>query len=116
MGEGLHRWVMLSTMLPPTSPELVRDDVRPYFLWWTDATTGDLRRQLQSPDPAVRGYWMAALLREANSRDVWLFVQPDAIRRDWEFLARHLGRGRVMWAWLLDIDDAQARPQLAKAI
>jgi hypothetical protein len=93
--------------LPPTTPELVEDATRPYFLWWTDATAGDLRVHLRSSDPDERGYWMGALLREANSRDVWLFVRPDDIRRAWASVRRHLGRSRAMWAWLLGIDESQ---------
>lgn len=90
-------------MLPPTSDALARDEARPYFLWWTDATVGDLRRHLASPDPAERAYWMGALLREANSRDVWLYVTPGDIRQLWAELIRHLGRSRAMWSWLLDV-------------
>lgn len=90
--------------LPPTSEELRRDETRPYFLWWTTATVGDLRRHLAAEDVSVRAYWTGALLREANSRDVWLFVSPAELRRDWRHLRRHLGRTRAMWAWLLGIE------------
>jgi hypothetical protein len=31
----------------------------------------------------VRAYWTGALLREANTRDVWLFVTPAALREEW---------------------------------
>jgi hypothetical protein len=47
---------------------------------------------------------MGALLREANTRDVWVFVTPEDVRRDWQHLTRHLGRTRAMWAWLLRIE------------
>lgn len=90
--------------LPITTAEITSAKARPYFLWWTDATVGDLISYLQDPDPAVRAYWMGALLREANTRDVWAFVSPEEIRRDWPHLLRHLGRAREMWAWLLDLD------------
>ena len=93
-----------SGMLGPTSAEILRDDARPYFLWWTDATIADLRRHLASDDPTERAYWMGALLREANTRDVWPFVTPNAVRRDWALISRYLGRARPMWAWLLRID------------
>lgn len=91
-------------MLPPTSEDLRRDDVRPYFLWWTDATVGELRAHLASPDPAHAAYWLGALLREANTRDVWLFTSPDDVRRLWPHVLRHLGRSRERWAWLLGCD------------
>lgn len=90
-------------VLPPTSPDLNRNDVKPYFLWWCDASTGDLRAHLADDDPQTRAYWLGALLREANTRDVWLFTTPDAIRRDWAHLQRHLGRSGPMWGFLLGL-------------
>ena len=92
-------------MLAPTSPDVLRDDARPYFLWWTDATVADLRRHLASDDVTERAYWLGALMREANTRDVWPFVTPSDVRRDWERVRRHLGRSRAMWAWLLRIES-----------
>ena len=108
-------------VLPPTSPQLRSPDHRPYFLWWTDCSVAGLHAHLADPDPAVRGYWLGALLREANSRDVWLFTNPDQIRREWRHVLPHLGRARPMWGWLLELDalwpPAEARgavcPQIA---
>ena len=91
--------------LPPTSARLYDDAHRPYFLWWAEATVGDLRIALADPDPQVRAYWMGALLREANTRDVWLFVSPEMIRAHWGALQRHLGRSRPMWAYLLGLPN-----------
>jgi hypothetical protein len=93
-------------VLPPTSSDLLRDETRPYFVWWVDMTVGRLRRLLASADVAERAYWLGVLLREANSRDVWLFTTPAQIRREWPHLIRHLGRARAMWAWLLDLDPS----------
>ena len=87
-----------------TSPDLLLDETRPYFLWWTGATVGELRRHLASPDPATRLYWLGALLREANTRDVWLYVTPAAIRDAWSGVARYLERSRAMWAYLLGLE------------
>jgi len=97
--------------LPPTSPDLLLPETRPYFLWWTDCTVADLRQHLASDDPAERGYWMGALLREANSRDVWLYIKPAQVRADWDHVLRHLGRARERWAWLLGMPgDWPPRP------
>ena len=90
--------------LPPTSPNLLQPATRPYFLWWTDVTVGDLRELLASEDLEVRAYWMGALLREANTRDVWLFVRPAGIRALWPRLIRYLGRSRAMWSYLLGLE------------
>jgi hypothetical protein len=91
--------------LGPTSPDLLRDDTRPYFLFWTDATVADFRAHLASSDLEERAYWMGALLREANTRDVWLFVTSDEIRELWPKLVRYLGRARSMWAYLLQLPE-----------
>src|SRR3990172_6900773 len=89
--------------LPPTSASLLDDEARPYFLWWTRTTVGELKLHLQSPDLDERAYWLGALLREANTRDVWLFTNEREIRSLWSYLLRHLGRPRNMWAWLLGL-------------
>lgn len=104
-----------AAFLPPTSATIGDPATRPYFLWWTDATVADFRRHLQDPVPSQRAYWMGALLREANTRDVWTFVTPDEIREAWPHLIRHLGRSRGMWAYLLAI-DAAVEPPLSAAV
>lgn len=101
---------MTAGRLPPTTETLLDETARPYFLWWTDATVGQLKEHLASPDPEERAYWMAALLREANTRDVWLFVRPDDIRELWPRLIRYLGRSRQMWAWLLKLPTPEWPP------
>ena len=89
--------------LPPTTASLFHDDARPYFLWWTDCTVGELKARLRSPRAEERAYWLGALLREANTRDVWLFTTVDEIRTQWDQVLRHLGKSREMWAWLLGL-------------
>ena len=63
-------------VLPPTHDDLANASCRPYFLWWADTTAGELRTHLHSTDAEERAYWTGALPREANTRDVWLFVTP----------------------------------------
>ena len=100
--------------LGPTTPELLRDDARPYFLFWTDATVADLRAHWASPELEERAYWTGALLREANTRDVWLFVTPAEIRALWPRLVRYLGRARSMWAFLLGLPEPTWPPREAE--
>lgn len=100
--------------LGPTTPDLLRDEARPYFLFWTDATVADLRGHLASADLEERAYWMGALLREANTRDVWLFVTPPILRTHWPSLVRHLGRSRAMWAYLLGLPEPTWPPVEAR--
>lgn len=100
--------------LPPTSAALAHDETRPYFLWWMDATVGDLRVGLRATDPDERAYWMGALLREANTRDVWLYVTPEEVRALWPHLLRHLGRARGMWRYLLQMPELAWPPEDAR--
>jgi hypothetical protein len=100
--------------LGPTSPQLLDGDTRPYFLWWTDLTVAGFRARLSSTDPTERAYWMGALLREANTRDVWAFVRPADIRALWPHLRRHLGRSRAMWAFLLELPNEAWPPPEAR--
>jgi hypothetical protein len=93
-------------MLPPTSPDVLRPDARPYFLWWSPLTVAEFRAKLASEDEGERAYYVGALLREANTRDVWPFVTPMEIRALWPSLRRHLGRRRPTWAFLLDLPEA----------
>ncbi|MCC7541306.1 MAG: hypothetical protein IT379_34125 [Deltaproteobacteria bacterium] len=93
----------MGTLLPPTSPDLQDPAATPYFVWWTPCTVRDLRAHLASDDADERAYWLGVLLREANSRDVWLFTTVAEIRAAWPLLQRHLGRTRERWAWLLDL-------------
>ncbi|MCL2725803.1 MAG: hypothetical protein FWD69_15355 [Polyangiaceae bacterium] len=102
------------TRLGPTSLALLQDDTRPYFLFWTDATVADLRAHLASQDLEERAYWMGALLREANTRDVWLFVTQAEIRALWPRLVRYLGRARAMWSYLLGLPEPSWPPPEAK--
>lgn len=102
---------MTAPRLPPTTAALLDDDARPYFLWWTDATVGSFKEHLRSRDLERRAYWMGALLREANTRDVPLFVDHDEIRALWPRLLRHLGRSREMWAWLLGLPAPEWPPR-----
>jgi hypothetical protein len=98
-------------LLPPTSESLREPGAKPYFLWWTDVSVDEFRQHLRDDDPERRAYWLGALLREANSRDVWLFTNPLEIRQAWVRLSRYLGRARAMWAFLLDLPELPWPPR-----
>jgi len=91
--------------LGPTDPRLLDPGTRPYFLWWADLTVAELHSRLAGADLEQRAYWLGAVLREANTRDVWLFTTPQQIRALWPLLLRHLGRARALWAYLLGMPE-----------
>jgi hypothetical protein len=90
-------------MLNPTPPGRLLDaHGRPYFLWDTDMTLEAFREGLASPDPAVRAYLLAKLMRQAKPDDVFQFVPLSDLRSSWEAVEPHLGKTRAFWRWLLD--------------
>jgi hypothetical protein len=98
--------------LPKASDALLLDATRPYFLWWLDMTVGDLRRELASAEAATQGYYQAALLREANSRDAWLYRTPSEVKNNWPNVARHLGKARSKWMYILCIEETNGQDTL----
>jgi len=91
------------TGLPPTSAHVGDDHEKPYFLWWSDLTCAQFRDQLRQGTPEERAYWLGALLREANTRDVWLFTTVVEVRALWAELYKHLGRSKALWCYLLQL-------------
>jgi hypothetical protein len=52
-------------------------------------------------------------MREANTRDVWLFTNVREIRLLWPYVYRHLGKSRDMWRYLLQLDPPAGAPHAA---
>lgn len=99
-----HRYNSTMSALCPTPPHLLVDaQDRPYFLWDLDLTISDFRERLIAPDPAVRAYFIARLMRQAKPDDVFSFVSLADIRRHWPGIVGHLGETRAFWTWLLDV-------------
>jgi len=90
-------------LLNPTPPNRMVDARgRPYFLWDADMTLDQFRAGLRDPDPEVRAYLVAKLMRQAKPDDVFLFVRLADIVELWPRLERFLGRSAAMWRWLLE--------------
>ena len=87
-------------MLRPTSPRLLDPGAVPYLLWDTRQTVAEARRILAGPASPERDEILVRLLREANSRDVWLFTRWDQLDEAWSRIAHRLGRARPVWEWL----------------
>lgn len=96
-------------MLNPTPPEALTDPQgHPYFLWDCDLTLADFKQRLRDPDPSLRAYFVAKLLRQAKPDDVFQFVTVATIEELWPSMTRYLGQSRAFWAWLLETWHRQA--------
>jgi hypothetical protein len=90
------------SLMNPTPPDRMVDaDGRPYFLWDADMTLDQFRAGLLDPDPDVRAYLVAKLMRQAKPDDVFQFVRVADILALWPRMERFLGRAGPMWRWLL---------------
>ncbi len=57
----------------------------------------EIHEILAGDDRALRDEIVVRLLREANSRDVWLFLRWDDIDEAWPRIEHRLGRARGVW-------------------
>jgi hypothetical protein len=88
--------------LPPTSERLRDPSAVPYFLWDMGLTVVQARKALAGDDAALKLEVIVRLLREANTRDVWLFVDWAAIDDAWPHIEHRLGRSRAVWQMMRD--------------
>jgi hypothetical protein len=84
-------------MLGPTSRLLLDSNAVPYFLWDTQQTVAEVHRIMAAPASPERDELLVRLLREANSRDVWLFASWEQIDDAWPRIVHRLGRARTLW-------------------
>ena len=82
--------------------DLEDPNAQPYFIWDQAITYLELRKRLQSSDPAERALWMARVLREARYQDVWRLLRLRDVLAMWPLVERHLGRSRPFWQWLIE--------------
>jgi len=84
----------------PTSARLLDPQAVPYFLWDTQQTVAEAHRILAGPAGSERDELLVRLLREANTRDVWLFTSWEQIDAAWPRIEHRLGRARPVWELL----------------
>ncbi len=75
---------------------------KPWFLWDLDISEEEFQERLCHPDPDIRAQWQGRLMREANVSEVWTYLSLPEVLANWQRIARHLGRRRDFWQWLLD--------------
>lgn len=93
----------------PTNPglavnlttELDDDNAIPYFLWDDPMTVAEVRHYLRTASPPEQNRLLGKILREARDPDVWRFTTPQEVDARFDALARHLGRRRKFWEFLL---------------
>ncbi len=86
----------------PLTGDMMRGDLRPYFLWDEDVSIEELHAILGGPDDWNRDRLLGKMLREARDIDVWRFVTPAQVVRDLPRVARRLGRRRRFWEFLIE--------------
>lgn len=100
-------------VLPPTSPRLSDPDAVPYFLWDLGTTVAEVHRTLAEGDPATKDALIARILREANSRDAWVFLRWEIIEEAWPRIERRLGRARGVWTMMVERRREHVRARAA---
>lgn len=88
-------------MSAPLTTQLDHDDAVPYFLWDQPMTVRELRERLATASKPERTRLLGKILREARDPDVWRFTTPETVLAEWNDVARHLGRRRGFWEFLL---------------
>jgi hypothetical protein len=88
-------------MAGPLTSQLDDDSAVPYFLWDDPMTLGELRARLRAASEPERERLVGKILREARDTDVWQFITPQALSRDFARYAPHLGRRRTFWEYTL---------------
>jgi hypothetical protein len=93
---------LVTAMVYFTASEAFLDrEGRPYFLWDCDLTLDEFQARLADPDPAVRDYFLAKLMRQAKPDDVFRFTTVEELVAALPRIAFRLGRTRSFWTWLL---------------
>jgi hypothetical protein len=77
------------------------DSAIPDFLWDRGTTVGELRAILADRGHPQRIPLLRTLLREARPDEVWSFVAPALVVREWETIKPGLGKRLEFWTWLL---------------
>ncbi len=88
-------------MHAPLSTDLDDPAAIPYFLWDEPMTAAELRVSLATASEPERDRLLGKILREARDTDVWRFVTPAELSARRPRVARHLGRRKAFWEFLL---------------
>jgi hypothetical protein len=71
------------------------------FLWDYDLSEEEVRRILIEGTPAERGWIIGRILEYAPWKEIWHYLAPEQIERDFEHLHFRSPRERELWAYAL---------------
>ena len=76
------------------------DETVPYICWDRGWSVGEIARRLSNSEGEKRHRLMAWLMRELKTGEVWYFLRPDEVYRDFQSIQRWLGSARELWVYL----------------
>ena len=82
--------------LPVSGYQEWSDDTVPFICWDRQWTVADIQRRLKCAQGVARHRLMAWLMRELKTSEVWAFLQPTEIQREFEGISRWLDLDGVM--------------------
>jgi hypothetical protein len=85
------------------------DQTIPYICWDRNWTVGHIRDLLKQKTGDDRYRLMAWLMRELKSFEVWYFLKPSEVYRDFDAIKRWLGPSKDMWENLFEVWHAMGR-------
>lgn len=89
------------------STDLDDPEALPYFLWDDPMPVREVRRRLATAPSSEQACLLGKIMREARDTDVWRFTTPQEVAARWGELAKHLGRSRPFWEYLLALWRAE---------
>ncbi|MCX7854527.1 MAG: hypothetical protein N2556_00860 [Anaerolineae bacterium] len=71
------------------------------FLWDYDLSEEDVRRILRQGTPAERAWLIGRILEYAPWEEIWCYLTPQQIARDFESIRFRSPRDRELWEYAL---------------
>ena len=75
---------------------------RTYFFWDYDITEEEVRQILHQGTPAEKAWVISRLLEYGKWEDIWRYLTPAEIRRNFARLHFRRPQDRDLWAYALD--------------
>ncbi len=76
------------------------NDTVPYICWDRTWTVGEIRQRLNSTEGVEKYRLIAWLMRELKTSEVWFFLTPPEVYRDFDEIKRWLGPAKELYEYL----------------